>query len=170
MTDLYISWDDYYKTIEELAGNLYRSDWGFDQVLCLAKGGLRVGDTLARIFDVPLAILAVSSYGGENYRIQGDLKFSQAITMTTPTLGAHLLVVDDLVDSGVTLAQTLKWLDHHHGQETQDYRTAVLWWKASSRIKPDFYGQYLKDNPWIHQPFEKYEIASPATFAKPSVP
>ena len=42
---------------EELFG------WRFDQILCLARGGLRVGDQLSRIFEVPLAILATSSSG-----------------------------------------------------------------------------------------------------------
>jgi hypothetical protein len=38
-----------------------------------------------------------------------------------------------------------------------EVRTAVLWWKACSQVKPDYYVQYLETNPWIHQPFEKYD-------------
>ena len=34
----------------------------FDSILCLARGGLRVGDVISRIYDMPLAILAASSY------------------------------------------------------------------------------------------------------------
>lgn len=164
MADLYVSWDDYYKIVEDLAAKIYQSKWSFDQILCLAKGGLRVGDTLARIFDVPLAILSVSSYGGENNQIRGDLNIARTLTMTTPTLGAHLLIVDDLVDSGITLAASLKWLHQHHSFDVQAYRTAVLWWKACSEIEPTYYGRYLEDSPWIHQPFEKYERMSPSAF------
>ena len=36
-------------------------------------------------------------------------------------------------------------------------KTAVLWKKADSTFEPDFCAQRLKDNPWIVQPFEKYE-------------
>ena len=53
LTDLYVSWDDYHRLIERLALQLYQSDWAFNQIVCLAKGGLRVGDTLARMFDCP---------------------------------------------------------------------------------------------------------------------
>jgi hypothetical protein len=42
----------------------------------------------------------------------------------------------------------------------QEFRTAVLWYKASSLVKPDYYVHYLPDNPWIHQPFEVYERLS----------
>jgi hypothetical protein len=27
--------------------------------------------------------------------------------------------------------------------------------------KPDYYVDFLADNPWIHQPFEKYEKLKP---------
>lgn len=166
MTDLYISWDNYHQSIEYLAAQIYQSQWNFNQIVCLAKGGLRIGDILARIFDVPLAILSVSSYGGDSFQTRGSTKFARDLTMTTPTLGSHLLVVDDLVDSGLTLEQSLAWLDQHYGSSIQEYRTAVLWWKDCSVIDPHYYVQYLQDNPWIHQPFEQYETLSAEVFAQ----
>ena len=54
--------------IEQLAIKLYDDGWDFNQVICIAKGGLRVGDVLARIFDVPLAILSVESYKGDGVK------------------------------------------------------------------------------------------------------
>ena len=42
-------------------------------------------------------------------------------------------------------------------QEMKSIKTAVLWKKAISTFEPDFCAQKLKDNPWIVQPFEKYE-------------
>lgn len=162
MSDLYVSWDDYHRNIEQLALKLYQSDFKFNQIICLAKGGLRVGDTLARIFDLPLAIMATASYGGPDNRMRGSITFSQDLTMTTANLGSQVLVVDDLVDSGVTLQKTLIWLDRKYGFYIEDMRTAVLWYKQCSVIAPDFYVDYLPDNPWIHQPFEKYEQMDPA--------
>ncbi len=37
----------------------------------------------------------------------------------------------------------------------------MLWWKACSVFKPDYYVEYLPDNPWIHQPFEVYDNLPP---------
>lgn len=166
MADLHVSWDDYHRDIEQLAAQIYQSQWPLNQILCLAKGGLRVGDTLARIFDLPLAILATASYGGEGNRTRGSLTFSHELTMTTPNLGSHLLLVDDLVDSGVTLKKTLTWLDRKYGFYLEEVRTAVLWYKDCSVIRPDFYVHHLPDNPWIHQPFEQYEQVTPEALAK----
>lgn len=165
MPDLYVSWEDYHQKIEQLAIKIYQSGWQFNQLICLAKGGLRVGDILARIFDVPLAILATSSYGGPNNQVRGSITISRDLTMTTPNLGSHVLLVDDLVDSGITLKKALHWLELKYGYYVEEVCTGVLWYKDCSIIKPDYYVDYLPDNPWIHQPFEPYEQMTPAELA-----
>ena len=81
--------------------------------------------------------------------------------MTTAQMGKRILLVDDLVDSGVTLDQILQWLKQHQEYEITEVRSAVLWFKACSAAKPDYYVDFLPDNPWIHQPFEKYEKLQP---------
>ncbi|NJN23623.1 MAG: phosphoribosyltransferase [Acaryochloridaceae cyanobacterium RL_2_7] len=154
-TDLFVSWSEYHQLIEGLAVQIYESGWSFQSILCLARGGLRVGDVLSRIFDVPLAVLAASSYGGDRQR--GKVSFSEQLTMARPPLIPNVLIVDDLVDSGMTLAATIPWIQKYHRIEPQHCRTAVLWYKYSSCIKPNYYVSDLPDNPWIHQPFEAYE-------------
>lgn len=157
MPDLYVSWSDYHQKIEQLAVKIYQSSWEFNQIVCLARGGLGIGDILARIYNQPLAILATSSYVGSGKQERGTLTFSRHLTMTTTELGSRILLVDDLADSGVTLQQTIPWLKQHYSCQIEEIRTAVLWYKASSMIAPDYYVDYLPDNPWIHQPFEHYE-------------
>jgi uncharacterized protein len=162
MPDLHISWSDYHHKIEQLAASIYQSGWEFDQILCLARGGLRVGDILSRIYHKPLAILATSSYSGKGKQERGSLIFSEHLTMTTENLGSRILLVDDLVDSGVTLQETIPWLKKYSQSPIEDLRTAVIWYKACSVFQPDYYIDYLADNPWIHQPFEHYEFTNPA--------
>ncbi|MCG6874049.1 MAG: phosphoribosyltransferase [Betaproteobacteria bacterium] len=159
MADLYVSWSDYHKTIERLAAQVHTSGWGFNQIVCIARGGLRVGDTLSRIFDLPLAIISTQSYGGEGGTERGELKIAEHMTMTTPSLGDRVLLVDDLVDSGVTLEIVRRHLLEHYAV-IKDLRTAVLWRKASSRFTPDYQVEFLAENPWIHQPFEPYDLMS----------
>lgn len=166
MRDLYVSWSDYYLKIEQLAVKVHLSDWKFNQIVCLARGGLRVGDVLSRIYEQPLAILSASSYGGVDKRVRGELKFARDLTMPTERLGSHILLVDDLVDSGNTLQQAISWLRSCYGEDVVEVRTAVLWYKAESRFTPDYYVDYLMDNPWVHQPFERYEQLNPAELAQ----
>jgi hypoxanthine phosphoribosyltransferase len=165
MPDLYVSWSDYHQKIEQLAIQIYQSGWEFNQIICLARGGLRIGDVLSRLYQQPLAILATSSYSGTGKQERSNLIFSRHLTMTTERLGSRILLVDDLVDSGITLEQTIPWLKQNSDFPIEKIRTAVLWYKACSVIKPDYYVDYLPDNPWIHQPFEHYEQITLAELA-----
>ncbi len=152
MSDLNITWEQYHQSIEQLADKI--APWEFNQIICIARGGLRVGDILSRIFNQPLAILATSSYGN---RERGDLTIATHMTMTADRLGDRVLLVDDLVDSGITLEQTVLWLREKY-PEIQQLKTAVIWYKACSISVPDYYISYLTENVWIHQPFEKYDL------------
>jgi len=162
MPEIYVSWSEYHQKIEQLAAKIYQANWDFNQIVCIAKGGLRVGDILCRIYRKPLAILSASSYTGVENRIRGSITFSSHLTMTTEKLGSRVLLVDDLVDSGISLQESINWLQSHFGAAIEEIRTAVLWYKASSIFTPDYYVNYLPDSPWIHQPFEHYEHMNPA--------
>ena len=165
MFDLEVSWDEYHQSIESLAEQIHTSQWEFDRIVCLARGGLRVGDILSRIFTKPLAILAASSYHGDDDQQRGKLAIASQMTMTDDRLGTRILLVDDLVDSGVTLQQTTIWLRDLY-PEIEDLKTAVIWYKACSNYIPDYYVSHLPHNPWIHQPFEKYDRYKLSTAAR----
>jgi len=160
MPSLHVSWDQYNAIVERLALNVYESGYEFNQIICIARGGMRVGDVLSRIYEKPLAILSTHSYAAEGGTIRGELVIAEHMTMTSPRLGDKVLLVDDMVDSGHTLAAVHKALPQRWPLITS-CRTAVLWWKACSVIKPDYYVDYLADNPSIHQPFEIYDTLRP---------
>jgi hypoxanthine phosphoribosyltransferase len=158
--DLWVSWDEYHHAIEALALMVHESGWRFDHVLCLARGGMRPGDIFSRIFDVPLAILSTSSYREEEGTVRGGLDIAKYITMTRGSLSGRVLLVDDLVDSGVTLEQVQTHLRTNFPAVTE-VKSAVIWCKACSSVRPDFSLKYLESNPWIHQPFEEYDGLRP---------
>lgn len=164
MEHLYVEWTEYHQLIEQLALQLHESGYAFDSLLCLARGGLRVGDVISRIYDKPLAILATSSYREAAGTEQGQLDISEFITMTGGQLHGKLLLVDDLVDSGVTLQRVTERLRHRFAA-LEEIRTGVLWYKAVSAFKPDYFVQYLPTSPWIHQPFEEYDALRPNQLA-----
>jgi len=162
--DLWVSWDEYHSLIEQLACQIHHSGWQADQILCLARGGLRVGDILSRLFDRPLAILSTSSYREEGGTRQGSLVISATISSTFGHLQGRVLVVDDLADSGATLGAVIDHLKTHFPQ-VSEVRTGVLWSKACSRFQPDYCALALPSSPWIHQPFEHYDTLSPHDLA-----
>ena len=159
MSELHISWDEYNTKTEKLAAMVHKDGWEFNQVVCIAKGGMRVGDVFARIFNVPLAILSVESYKGDGVKNKrGAVTFSRDLAKTTPNIGSKVLLVDDLADSGITLKKSIDWLQHFYGFYLDEpIITGVLFEKSVSSFKPDYRVDFLEDSPWIHMPFEKYE-------------
>lgn len=162
--DLWVTHAEYERAIVKLALKVHESGWKFDQILCLARGGLRPGDLFSRIFDLPLAILSTSSYREDEGTVRGSLDIGKYITMTKGALGGRVLLLDDLVDSGVTLQQVKMHLKEHFPAVTE-VRSAVIWWKACSAMQPDYYLDHLPTNPWIHQPFEDYDSLRPNQLA-----
>jgi hypoxanthine phosphoribosyltransferase len=160
---LYVSWDEYHLLTERLALKVHASGWQFDQILCLARGGMRPGDVLSRVFDKPLG-MSTSSYRAEAGTIQGRLDMAKYITMPKGELAGRVLLVDDLADSGVTLRAVVERL---RGMPSiTELRSAVIWTKKVSSYTPDYYVELLETSPWIHQPFEEYDGMGPEQLAK----
>lgn len=159
MSEHYYSWSEYIDLNERLVAEVAKSGWHFDCLLCLSRGGMRPGDFFSRVYDMPLAILATSSYREAAGTVQSTLDISDCITGLS-ALHGNVLLVDDMVDSGKTIAEVVKHLKARYPKITE-IRVAVLWWKAHSVFKPDWHVEYLPDNPWVHQPFETYDAIGP---------
>lgn len=157
---LYVSYDEYHSLIEKLAIKVHLSGWKFDTILCLARGGMRPGDILSRIFDKPLAIMSTSSYRADAGTIQGHLDIARYITTPKGEIAGRVLLVDDLADSGHTLHSVLEMLRNNYPPITE-LRSAVIWTKGMSTFTADYSVEFLLTNPWIHQPFETYDSMGP---------
>ncbi|MDW5441723.1 phosphoribosyltransferase [Polaromonas sp. SM01] len=158
---LYVSYDEYHNLIEKLALKIYQSGWEFDTILCLARGGMRPGDILSRIFDKPLAIMSTSSYRAEAGMVQGKLDIARYITTPQGEIAGKVLLVDDLADTGHTLNAVINQLRDNY-EPISELRSAVIWTKGVSTFQADYSVEFLATNPWIHQPFESYDSMRPA--------
>ena len=157
---LYVSYDEYHNLVEKLAIKVHQSGWAFDTILCLARGGMRPGDILSRVFDKPLAIMSTSSYRADAGTTQGYLNIASFITTPKGEIAGKVLLVDDLADTGHTLTAVINQLRTNYPPITE-LRSAVIWTKGLSTFQADYSVEDLPTNPWIHQPFESYDAMSP---------
>ena len=157
---MYVSYDEYHNLIEKLALKIHQSGWHFDTILCLARGGMRPGDILSRVFNKPLAIMSTSSYRADAGTVQGNLDIARFITTPKGEIAGRVLLVDDLADTGHTLKAVFELLKSNYAPITE-LRSAVIWTKGVSTFVPDYSVELLPTNPWIHQPFESYDSLTP---------
>ena len=113
-------------------------------ILCIMTGGLYATAEITKRLDFPIEIdyLHVTRYAGETHG--GDLVWK--VSPGTDLSDRHVLVIDDILDEGVTLAATLDALD---AQGTASIRTAMLLQKMHDRrsaaLTPDFLGFEVPD-------------------------
>ena len=157
---LIIDWKEYNLIVEKLALQIHNSGYKPDLLIGIARGGLPIIDVCSRIFKLKCAYLAVESYSGKEIEDQqGTLVFSREMSSTVQDMKGNILLCDDLSDTGVTLNKSIDWLKKYPPLKgkIKNIKTAVLWKKKDSTFEPDFCAQKLDSNPWIVQPFERYE-------------
>ena len=157
---LIISFKEYTQIVEKLAIQIH-NNYKPTVLVGIMRGAAPIIDILSRILKLPIAYIVIQSYSGKGMEDkQGELMFAREISsLATDKDFKKVLLIDDLSDTGLTLNKSIDWLKNYPPLKgkIKSIKTAVLWKKADSTFDPDFCAQKLKDNPWIVQPFEKYE-------------
>lgn len=100
------------KRIAELGAEISRDYAEMDKfiLVCILRGGVVFLVDLARQITVPHAMdfMAISSYGTGNRESNGIVRIN--MDLTTDIRGWHVLVVEDIIDSGYTLKSVLDLL------------------------------------------------------------
>lgn len=98
--------------IAEMAADISRDYAGQDLLLvCILRGGVVFLTDLMRKISIPHQIdfMAVSSYGVGARASSGSPRI--ALDLNTDIRNRHVLLVEDIVDSGITLEQVLRILE-----------------------------------------------------------
>jgi hypoxanthine phosphoribosyltransferase len=133
--------------IAELAAEIDAAYAGVDGpvvLLCVLKGSLFFTADLARALSIPLEIdaIAVRSYGAGT-QSSGTVQLLKDVT--TPLDGRHVLMVEDVIDTGLTTAFLHEHVARHH---PASLRLVSLLDKPGRRLREvriDFRGFVLPD-------------------------
>jgi len=133
----YYPYEEFLKDIKKLAAMVK----GFDAYVAVARGGLTPAHFLAEANGVR-RVHAISSVGYEGRKKLDRPTISQIPDLTGTK---RVLVVEDIVDSGDTLAGVLAVLRERHPEKA--FASAALFYKEGARVRPDFFVQYATE--WI---------------------
>jgi len=100
------------KRIKQLGEQISKDYAGCDLLLvCILRGGVVFLTDLMRAVNIPHAIdfMAVTSYGVGARERQGRPRIS--LDLNTDVQNKHVLIVDDIIDSGHTLSYVMDWLN-----------------------------------------------------------
>lgn len=122
------------KRIAELGAQISRDYAGQDLlVVCLLRGAITFTADLTRQLTIrhELDCMSISSYGVGHYASSGNVRVN--LDLLTNIEGRHVLLVEDIVDSGRTLAHVLSML---RTRDPLSVRVCVLLDKKMRREVP----------------------------------
>lgn len=109
--DVLIPEDLLQKRIAEVGAEISRDYEGEELlVVCILRGGVMFMADLVKHISVPLAteFMAVTSYGTGARKSSGEVRIT--LDLNSTIAGKHVLIVEDIIDSGHTLASVIELL------------------------------------------------------------
>lgn len=126
----YYSYDEFKNDYKELSKKM--EDEKFDTIIAVARGGMMLGQYLSYALNVrDLQSLRVISYNHQE-KLQ-NIELFENVKIRD---GAHVLIVDDIIDSGDTLRSILDDLQNRYKNTT--FKSASIFYKQSASVQPDF--------------------------------
>ncbi|HEY3451882.1 MAG TPA: hypoxanthine phosphoribosyltransferase [Myxococcales bacterium] len=131
--------------IRDLGAQITRDFQGQDlAVVCILKGSFVFCADLVRAIDLPLSVdfLGLSSYGG-NTETTGVVRITS--DLSKPIAGKQVLVVEDIVDTGLTMAFLLENLATRHPAGLKVCALLEKPQRATKQVSIDYKGFVIPD-------------------------
>ena len=131
--------------VRELGAEITRDYQGKELTLvCVLKGSTFFAMDLARAIDLPLTMefLGVSSYQGGT-ETTGEVRITTDVSK--PMAGKHLLVIEDIIDTGLTMSFLLENLQARHPASLKVASLLEKPSRARAKIQIDYKGFVIDD-------------------------
>jgi len=160
-----LGWELFGVAVRELAQTVVDSGFVPDVVVAVARGGLPPGGALAYALDTKVVgTLNVEFYTGIDERLPDPVVLPPLLDIDALD-GVRALVVDDVADTGETLALVCALMAEH----CAEVRTAVLYAKSRSVVEPTY--AWRRTDRWVTFPWSALPpvTASDPTGSDPTV-
>lgn len=144
------SWDQMNQLAFEIAKKIRVNGQKFDRIITLAKGGWPMTRSLVDFLQVEkVASIGVKFYSGVNQHMKKPRIYQD---LPIPIAGENILLFDDVADTGESLMFVKDYL---RSKGINGVKTASLFYKPHSKIKPDYFGS--ETDAWIIFPYDMIE-------------
>ncbi|GAA1518249.1 hypothetical protein BJ978_002061 [Agromyces terreus] len=142
-----LTWDDFAEASRSVAADVLATGFRPDVVIAIARGGLLFAGAIAYALGTKACgSINVEFYSGIDERLPEPILHPPMLD--APALdGKRVLLVDDVSDSGRTLAKVVAIL----GDAGAEVRSATLYTKSHTVLEPDF--DYRRTDDWIVFPW-----------------
>ncbi len=146
-----LTWDLLGVAAREMSQRIVDSGFLPKIIIAVARGGLIPAGAMSYALGVKLCDAVNIEFYTDIHETLPDPVLLAPLLDTDSIKGTQVLVVDDVADSGRTLAMAIELLQHHGA----DTRSAVIYAKSSSVVEPDYVWRRTDDwivFPWSAEP------------------
>jgi len=149
---VYVSWREAVELCYKLAGKILDSGEEFDAIVNVLRGGVVPARIVSDVLGVDEFYTIRSKYWGVLGQLYSEpqVSFHEKIDVA----GKRVLVVDEVVDTGSTLARVVDVVKRLGASAV---KTAVLHYKTRSKLTPDYYVVKLEKWVWVLYPWSLAE-------------
>lgn len=135
-----------------LAQKIKQADFSPDVIIGILRGGLEVTRTLSDLLEIKqVATIGIGFYQGINETLKKPQLTQELIY---DVKNKHVLLVDDVVDTGKSMAFAVNYLEM---KKVNTCKTATIHYKPQSIYNPDFFVE--ETSKWIVYPWEYVEFS-----------
>ncbi len=142
------SWDQLISHLMMMAVQIRARPEQPDLIVAIARGGLVPARILSDLLGLQVASYTVSSYSGLKKNDDEHMSFGIGGRLD----GRHVLLIDDVSDTGHTFVRAIKYLNKHGAKKIT---TAAVFTKPGSIHPPDIFVE--ETSKWIIFPFDILE-------------
>ena len=147
-----IEWDMIDQAIERIGTRIRTDGFRPDCIVCILKGGMVPARLLSDFFgSIEIFPILARAYDKTQPLGRVDL-----VPFGGNIEGRHVLLVDDIYDTGLTLQAVSAHLLTHRPLEL---RAATVHYKRTAQPPPPYYAFECAADEWIVYPWERHEMA-----------
>ncbi|MEM2005057.1 MAG: phosphoribosyltransferase [Zestosphaera sp.] len=148
MEVLYVPWSKALSMCYRLAESILDSSEDFSTVVTISRGGLvpaRIVSDVIGVDDLHVVRSRFWGVGGIIFK-EPEISYYGGLNLG----GKKVLIVDEVVDTGSTMSRIVRLVNDLGASKV---KTAVLHYKTSSSLKPDYYVELVEKWVWIYYPW-----------------
>lgn len=146
-TKVFFSYDDIHCLTENVISDVVHSGAKFDYIVGLSRGGLLPATIASHYMGLRMEPLQWSTR-------DHNLKIHHLGILDDLAGGAHILLIDDINDSGKTFIDLFADWQYNKQSSKGIVTTATVLQRYTTKLPSDYYGKLIENDDWVVFPWE----------------
>ncbi len=150
-----VDWNEVKKLTQEIANKILSDNKDIDLIVPIIRGGMPIAMLLSSMLDVEeMSCIHIRRSADDNPNTEFKRPVNKGITNADKIKNSNILIVDDTLDSKITLDYAINLLKEY---QPKSITVAILYNFNKDTFDSIYSGEEVKEYKWVIFPWEKSE-------------